>query len=118
MDIKGACQDPNRFSLLSANLNGKKVSLIRYMSVLIEIIKYLGNMNNITDYGPLPPLVPPILHSQGHTSQSYPHEYDDEHSSNVLDGDTVRLVVLLLAFHGLWVIVPPDLFELLQFTFV
>lgn len=75
-------------------------------------------LSNIANSGPPSPLVPPVLHPQRDAGQADAHEDHDEHAADVLYGDAVGLVVLLLALDSVRVVVPPVLLQFLQFTLV
>jgi len=66
----------------------------------------------------LPVLVVPVFTQQGDAGQRNTDENHDEHPTDVLDGDALRLVVLAFAELSGGVLVPPLLLQHLQLASV
>lgn len=63
------------------------------------------------------PIVP-VLEGQGEAGEDNAKEYHDEHTADIVNAYTVALAVLSVAVLPLGVLLPPFVFQLLQFSSV
>ena len=63
-------------------------------------------------------LVVPVLEDEGDDSEADADEDDDKDAANVVDGDSAARIVVIVADHLLWVLVPPPLFQRLESSLI